>query len=573
MQTTLVIAPGDTIRVVKHLPLRFSDAFHEIYRFRFAYFALVILVVANLAAVPGYAIYRDAREAGLLTMMKITAINTQNWQTQLVKHRKKLQTNDPIEDPYFGRVYLCNSGVDRARNKTADAFYSQYLRFVVRNEWHQKQLNAWSDLQPKYANASDLPTSSIRVGACESSTQLTKFGDSTDQKILTVGDPEQVLNANVNGIFTTVILWIIALSCVVLVLSLFLKWFTRSLFGLYTRDQLPIHSWHYKKNKRNCLWLYPDELTWELLEGIDQGNQFDVHEFINPGRVPNFNAANPDTPTLVINLDVCLVNPVVAKQILSELERQAYEQDRQLIITSNIDPMAHIVDFEPRHCERWSRLLKDFDLAQGRVKVVGGFSAEVDELKLPDHLSEIVKAELGWNSALFHHLPDYKSRLPSLLEKQVQRLLAKPQLTLCANLFHESTAVEKRLLYQLAKGNLVNPSQWETVLTLEARGLLLRDPRLRLVSFGLEKAILNTVTKTEAHLFSTTEEESTWSKIKLPFIVMFGLAAMFLFVTQRELFDLTQGMAMGAVVALPAIMRLLTMFNGSDNATKGSSST
>jgi hypothetical protein len=184
----------------------------------------------------------------------------------------------------------------------------------------------------------------------------------------------------------------------------------------------------------------------------------------------------------------------------------------------------------------------------------------VDALGLDEAVASVTQVELGWTWELHQQLNVYANRLAKMtLEKPAVRLLANPQRAFCLNQWHLSTLAERRVLYNLAHVNYVNPVQWETVLKLEARGLALRDPALRLASVGLQRTIRTAVDKADVARLTTAETLSPWGLMRLPLLVLVGLGALFLFLTQRDLFDTTAGTAMGLVVALPAVMRVVSL--------------
>jgi len=507
-------------------------------------------------------------------LLKIDQLSDQEWKDENgEKDEKELGV-------YAGGTYhypLCGDECkDSATTvRQPPLYFSQSLGFTVKNKWQGAQLQAQSffDSQRKKGTQDHLDTTTD------------DFVYSLSDQM--AGNPRWYLSSKIPGAkewkddnghgrdqpALPVQFYIGLIIAVLLFLYiLFIRWFSKNILGLYSRNQLATNDWSPTKSEKSCLWLFPNEQSWKLLKRIPAGNRFNLNQYVHPATAPVFHPTDDDKPVLVTNLESVLLNPAIATQVLYELEEQIYKQGRQVVITSAVDPMPYIIENEKHEYEKWARLFSHADLAQGDWKIPEEFKEKVRKLKnaegkhLEDFVADVVIDELGWHPELHLQLQAYKDRLLlNLIEKQVFRLLINPQRALCTHLWNLSTNAERRVLYQLARGNLVNPAQWETILKLQARGLVVLDPGVRLISFGLQKAILESVSKAEIRKLDQPEEVSTWALIRAPLIVLLGLVGLFLFVTQRDLFDTTMGMAMGAVVALPAITRMLSAF-GSDGA-------
>lgn len=127
------------------------------------------------------------------------------------------------------------------------------------------------------------------------------------------------------------------------------------------------------------------------------------------------------------------------------------------------------------------------------------------------------------------------------------------------SLWSELAAEEKLLLAQLAQGALVNPSLRQPLRRLLSQGLLLRDPALRLRNRSLRRFVEETVRPEDLRSWEQEEGASTWQQLRPTLLFSVVVVAVFLFATQRQLFDTTMGFISAVTVGLPALFKLLGM--------------
>ncbi len=119
---------------------------------------------------------------------------------------------------------------------------------------------------------------------------------------------------------------------------------------------------------------------------------------------------------------------------------------------------------------------------------------------------------------------------------------------------------EKVALAQLAEEGVINPKSYDEVLSLTQKGLVVREPRLRLMNESFRRYIRRTVERTEILVWEQAEGPSPWSVLKwvlpLPLLLLGG----FLFVTQRDAFSSTLGFVIAAGSAAPTLFNLYRSF-------------
>jgi len=137
-----------------------------------------------------------------------------------------------------------------------------------------------------------------------------------------------------------------------------------------------------------------------------------------------------------------------------------------------------------------------------------------------------------------------------------------------ASLWHTCSHLEKIVLLQLAQTGLVNEKMKRDVRRLLARGLIRRDPRLRVMNETFRRFILLNAANTDmADELEPGFGSDTWQRFRVPLFATVLVVTLFFFVTQHELFDATIAGVTGLTAALPAFTKVLTMWG--DRGSRG----
>jgi hypothetical protein len=265
---------------------------------------------------------------------------------------------------------------------------------------------------------------------------------------------------------------------------------------------------------------------------------------------------------VVDHLEQALIDPLLGRDVLSILERLVYAQgEKQIDLLSAVDPLPLLADrcgeqggdqaFTTREFERWAQLLSRFDRLRERF--------EHRALELPEEPADqvaVLREELAWDSELHRAAGLLTGLLGSLSPGQFRQIVWERAAPRHREIWSLCTRQEKRTLLYIAEEGFPSPEGWESVRRLEARGLVVRDPDCRIVSPGFERTIQSSIPLTERMALEEGNEPSTWSIVRTPFLVLLLLVALFLFATQREIFNIGMAAAAGAAVTLPALMRL-----------------
>lgn len=234
-----------------------------------------------------------------------------------------------------------------------------------------------------------------------------------------------------------------------------------------------------------------------------------------------------------------------------------------IVLVSSVHPLDSILEHTSFDTERWVRALgvfkKTFYNLHGSKKLKPG---DVHQEVMDLNQEELLERELGALSFLRKMkaplLKDLKNR-PQKHAYTNDELIIKIQ-SLAAfyyySIWRTCTAEEKYLLYDMAQDGLLNTRNIRVINSLLNKGLIYHDGILKLINFSFRNFILSTVLTQEAlEIEKTARQDSTWKKLRTPFILILAALAIFLFYTQRHILDnlTTLLTAVGTVVI--ALMR------------------
>jgi hypothetical protein len=130
-----------------------------------------------------------------------------------------------------------------------------------------------------------------------------------------------------------------------------------------------------------------------------------------------------------------------------------------------------------------------------------------------------------------------------------------------AGLWANCSDDEKLLLDQIAKNGLANGKNRRVLRRLMARGLVRRDPNLRLVSDTFRLYVLGAAKRDDvASRAEALHGPSTWDALRVPFFVIIIAFVLLLFVTQKDLLSTTTALATALTTGLPVIAKLVGTF-------------
>ena len=127
-------------------------------------------------------------------------------------------------------------------------------------------------------------------------------------------------------------------------------------------------------------------------------------------------------------------------------------------------------------------------------------------------------------------------------------------------LWSTCTTDEKLVLVQLAKNGLVNPKYFGWVMDLMNRGLVVRDPKLRVMNESFARFIRQETQRSEILKWQEEGGTSAWSVFKWILPAPLVLVAALLFITQRDALSNITGVLVAIVSLAPILVNLYGQF-------------
>ncbi len=121
------------------------------------------------------------------------------------------------------------------------------------------------------------------------------------------------------------------------------------------------------------------------------------------------------------------------------------------------------------------------------------------------------------------------------------------------------TSEERVVLEHIAQHGLANAACRRVVRRLLVKGLLRKDPDLRLMNQTFQRFVLGPDRRREVMRLEGAAEPSLWDRLRVPLGLGATGALVFLVMTQREAFDATVTVAAGVTTAVPTLLRLTSM--------------
>ena len=216
---------------------------------------------------------------------------------------------------------------------------------------------------------------------------------------------------------------------------------------------------------------------------------------------------------------------------------------------------------QQRNIQGWRRILSCFRVINVTVnqdppprQLKGAWQREPDRVADEEWLESELGA-LPELEALRGLLP--QEGLGSTRKNAIDRLVERA-FGAYMGIWDACTRNEKLVLVQLAAEAVINPKQESTVRGLLQRGLLVRDPGLRIFNESFARFIGQVQDPDEVKRWERTADGISWAHSRWVVLGFLMLALLFLWATQRELFNSTITFLTAAVVGLPGLVKVLS---------------
>jgi hypothetical protein len=164
--------------------------------------------------------------------------------------------------------------------------------------------------------------------------------------------------------------------------------------------------------------------------------------------------------------------------------------------------------------------------------------------------------------------------LQSLSEDQILEELEERAGSIYRNVWQSCDENERVVLEHVAQYGLTSTMSRRVARRLLARGLLRKDPELRLMNRSFQRFVLEAERRREVVILESQTGPSLWDRLRIPLGAGALIGVTFLAATQREAFNATLTMATGVTGLVPMLMKftnLLTQFTpkGGDQKLNG----
>jgi hypothetical protein len=150
------------------------------------------------------------------------------------------------------------------------------------------------------------------------------------------------------------------------------------------------------------------------------------------------------------------------------------------------------------------------------------------------------------------------SRDRAKIEEQISQVMEQ------ARPYHEAlwktcSEGQRCTLIQLAQDGMISPKN-KHLRRLVKRGLVVRDPRLRLMDESFRRFVSSAAREQDIEGWRQQEGGSAWQVMKAPFLLIVFSVALFLFITQKDVYDSTISFMSAAAAGIAVLFRFLGMF-------------
>lgn len=266
---------------------------------------------------------------------------------------------------------------------------------------------------------------------------------------------------------------------------------------------------------------------------------------------------------LIRGLDDILEDEGFQGEVLEFLEKLVEKHQNRIVILSKTSS-ARLFPSSGRNGkggpseteERWRTLISAFDVVNA--------NRATQESPI-NNLHDVLKEECGLNSDLLDLVTRRLKHLNAsakVTPEQVLEELGEVAEGYYQSLWASCSPQEEVVLEHLAEDGFVSERNRRTVRRLIARGLVRREPHLRLMNETFRRFVVSSICKSQVRAVEQDAEPSAWDRLRVPLFL--GLAAGLLFVltTQQSLLDGSVGTVAGVAAGVPALLNMMELFGG-----------
>jgi hypothetical protein len=146
--------------------------------------------------------------------------------------------------------------------------------------------------------------------------------------------------------------------------------------------------------------------------------------------------------------------------------------------------------------------------------------------------------------------------LPRWSKQQIIQQVHSRANAIYQHMWYQCTRVEKFTLIELARGNPVNPHNWDAARRLKLRGYVVADPFYRIASESL-RLFIRRMERIEKVDSWRAQNPGVWTQIKVPVLVVIISVMVFVAVTQPSVFNSIFAFAAAGAASFPLLLSAL----------------
>jgi hypothetical protein len=146
-------------------------------------------------------------------------------------------------------------------------------------------------------------------------------------------------------------------------------------------------------------------------------------------------------------------------------------------------------------------------------------------------------------------------------EDQILEELEERAGSIYRNVWQSCDESERVVLEHVAQHGLTSTTSRRAVRRLLARGLLRKDPELRLMNRSFRRFVLEEERQREVVILESQAGPSLWDRLRLPLGAGALIGVTFLAATQREAFNATLTVATGLTGLVPVLMKFTNLLS------------
>jgi hypothetical protein len=319
---------------------------------------------------------------------------------------------------------------------------------------------------------------------------------------------------------------------------------------------------------RGSFFLRPAQAT---MAGLAQGARvIDLNAITQPTELEQVVADLHAPRVLVTHLERQIDDPAWNEQTLALLQRLLSQPDLQVDVVSELDVLRHFAHRarakndaaagpaapSPSQMARWAEVLAQLDKQRSELP------AAPDPLQPGE--SETLAYECRWTARLRGIEAAIRSdrRWTALSRTELIRHVADVADAHYRTLWAALTEEERLQLFQLAQEGYLNPRNGDLARRLVRRGLIRRDPALRVINESFRHFVQRAEDGATIKSWQRAAGTSTWAWLRTGVTAVVVVVGVFLFLTQPDVYAKWAALLTALTAAGGNMSQLLGLFQG-----------